>query len=118
MPENWVARCVYSPIRVPGSRHVSSRVPRSSHTEAAAAAQTSGTQRATRIAFRTGAHVGMATVGLGLFGAAALFCLTGLVAGIRFWNRAETYRSGAWAIALAACAPVLTVMMLAGMGAT
>lgn len=57
-------------------------------------------------------------IGLGLFGAAALFCLTGLVAGIRFWNRVETYRSGAWAIALAACAPVLTVMMLAGMGAT
>src|SRR4051794_3810003 len=35
----------------------------------AAAAQTSGIQRATRIAFRTGGVVGMLTVGLGLLGA-------------------------------------------------
>ena len=36
----------------------------------AAAARTDGRDPAMRIAFRTGAHVGMATVGLGLFGAA------------------------------------------------
>ena len=36
----------------------------------AAAARTDGRNPAMRIAFRTGAHVGMATVGLGLFGAA------------------------------------------------
>src|SRR4051812_8208695 len=38
----------------------------------AAAAQTSGIQRATRIAFRTGGVVGMATVGLGLLGASVV----------------------------------------------
>jgi K(+)-stimulated pyrophosphate-energized sodium pump len=38
----------------------------------AAAAQTSGTQRATRIAFRTGGVVGMLTVGLGLLGASVV----------------------------------------------
>jgi K(+)-stimulated pyrophosphate-energized sodium pump len=36
----------------------------------AAAAQSEGRDPAMKIAFRTGAHVGMATVGLGLFGAA------------------------------------------------
>jgi K(+)-stimulated pyrophosphate-energized sodium pump len=36
----------------------------------AAAARTEGRDPAMKIAFRTGAHVGMATVGLGLFGAA------------------------------------------------
>ncbi len=38
----------------------------------AAAAQTSGIQRATRIAFRTGGVVGMLTVGLGLLGASVV----------------------------------------------
>jgi len=38
----------------------------------AAAAQTAGTQRATRIAFRTGGVVGMLTVGLGLLGASVV----------------------------------------------
>ncbi|GAA1395721.1 hypothetical protein [Luteococcus peritonei] len=57
-------------------------------------------------------------VGLGLFGLAAVLCLVGLVAGIRLWRSATGYRSGAWAIALAACAPILAIMMLAGMGAT
>ncbi len=38
----------------------------------AAAAQNSGTQRATRIAFRTGGVVGMLTVGLGLLGASVV----------------------------------------------
>jgi K(+)-stimulated pyrophosphate-energized sodium pump len=38
----------------------------------AAAAQTSGVQRATRIAFRTGGVVGMLTVGLGLLGASVV----------------------------------------------
>jgi K(+)-stimulated pyrophosphate-energized sodium pump len=41
----------------------------------AAAAKDSGIDRATRVAFRTGGAVGMATVGLGLLGAAAVVLL-------------------------------------------
>jgi K(+)-stimulated pyrophosphate-energized sodium pump len=42
---------------------------------AAAANHPNGTQVATRIAFRTGGHVGMATVGLGLLGASSVVLL-------------------------------------------
>lgn len=57
-------------------------------------------------------------IGLGLFALAGVLALVGLVGGIVLWRRPDGYRSGAWAMALAACTPVLTIMMLAGMGAT
>ena len=43
-----------------------------SNIRVAAAAQNEGRERAMRIAFRTGGHVGMLTVGLGLIGASAI----------------------------------------------
>lgn len=49
---------------------------------------------------------------------AALLALVGLVAGVRLVRRPDGFNRGVWAIALAACTPVLAVMLLAGMGAT
>lgn len=49
---------------------------------------------------------------------AGILSLVGLVAGILLVKRPDGFNRGVWAIALAACTPVLAVMLLAGMGAT
>lgn len=57
-------------------------------------------------------------VGAWAFVPAGILMLVGLVGGIRLARRPDSFGSGVWAIALAACCPVLAIMLLTGMGAT
>lgn len=57
-------------------------------------------------------------VGGGLYIVAGLLAVLGLAAGIHFARRPLGFSRGVWAIALAACTPVLAIMLLTGMGGT
>ncbi|MEL4504317.1 hypothetical protein AAEX63_07155 [Luteococcus sp. H138] len=57
-------------------------------------------------------------IGGGIYIVAALLAIIGLAAGIHFARRPLGFGRGVWAIALAACTPVLAIMLLTGMGAT
>ena len=49
---------------------------------------------------------------------AGVLALVGLGGGIHFARRPDGFKLGVWAIALAACTPVLALMLVTGMGAT